>query len=156
MLSTSNLPRTCLLLTSTPQRQSTIHQMLLPRKHTEAVANGTLAATNASREAQEGELGQDPDAFRRYSQCIFKNLHKKGEQCRPGTLWGKVVDPVQYEFGCKEIEVRCSIPRLSECDLLKVKSSRIVACIVVYTIAESMVYSDLATASPTRPLGLEN
>ncbi|CAM9703470.1 unnamed protein product, partial [Ectocarpus sp. 12 AP-2014] len=86
------------------KQQSTEHQRWLERRHTEAAAHGSLSAANASREEQEQDLGLDPDAFRKYSKCIFKNLHKKGERCTPSTLWGKVVDPVRYEVGCKEIE----------------------------------------------------
>ena len=48
-------------------------------------------------------------AFNRYESHPMDDVHQDGEVCAPSLLWGKEVDAMNYEIGCKEIKVRASL-----------------------------------------------
>lgn len=47
-------------------------------------------------------------AIRRHSRDFREDVPVAGRGCTPSPLWAKEVDPIEYEVGCEEIEVRGS------------------------------------------------
>lgn len=86
----------------------------VPSQGWAAVATNTTATTedlDASPSAGQ-DSGRRRGRGRRRRKLYHVDVTEAGEPCTPSPLWDRVVDPANYDYGCKEIQARLNTARV--------------------------------------------
>lgn len=101
-----------------------MRELALCRAYTIVILLATMIAASAAPQdspsepaevpatVMDGSAGDKYGSRRRRAggrRLYHVDVTDSGEPCMPNPLWSRVVDPDDYEFGCREIEVRCFI-----------------------------------------------
>lgn len=86
----------------------------VPSQDWAAVATNTTATAedlDASPSAGQ-DSGRRRGRGRRRRELYHVDVTEAGEPCKPSPLWDRVVDPANYDYGCREIQVRLNTARV--------------------------------------------